>query len=137
MDYDDLPRRCDTCDELFDPNDDSTTTCPDCLRVILSNAVGDNDEINLEDDDEPCDFEAECVDLEPAEDDIVTDDHINFYQSGKLILSVEDEEEWAVKVNEFCEREKFWPNVWWISDHGNAHQIDMFAALAHADERTR
>lgn len=23
------------------------------------------------------------------------------------------------------EREKFWPNLWWISDHGNGWQIDI------------
>lgn len=28
-------------------------------------------------------------------------------------------------IRERMDSEGFWPDVWWISDHGNAHLIDM------------
>jgi len=27
-------------------------------------------------------------------------------------------------IQEHMNTEKFWPNIWWISDHGNVWQID-------------
>lgn len=73
---------------------------------------------------------------EPEEDDYTTEDHEHFYQFGTLAVVVDEDDEWPHTLKAHMDRERFWPNVWWISDHGNAHLIDMFDALAEADERS-
>lgn len=55
---------------------------------------------------------------EPEEGDITTEDHHKWYQYGKLYVTG-DEDDVRAKMDE----ERFWPNLWWISDHGNAHLI--------------
>lgn len=55
---------------------------------------------------------------EPGEDDITTSDHTHWYQYGKLYFTG-DEKGLKRKMG----KDKFWPNVWFISDHGNAHLI--------------
>jgi hypothetical protein len=70
----------------------------------------------------------------PDEGDYVTEDHTHFYQYGKLAVVVSEGQRWAHKLKAHMDRERFWPDVWWLSDHGNAHLIDMFDALAEADE---
>ena len=57
---------------------------------------------------------------EPEEDDITTTDHQHWYQSGKLYFTG-DEEGLMRKMNQ----DNFWPDVWFISDHGNAHRITL------------
>ncbi len=75
----------------------------------------------------------------PEEDHIVTDDHLTFYQHGKQVISfektgrdidegmyvvletgVEFEDMWDA-INAHMEATSYFPNVWFISDHGNAH----------------
>lgn len=97
-------------------------------------------------------FRAECENADtteddgPQEDDLTTTDHRKFYQSGKLVLIMgEPNGVWSyrndrgayvsldVPNNVICEkalraymdRVQFWPNVWFVSDHGNAHLIDI------------
>jgi hypothetical protein len=56
---------------------------------------------------------------EPGEEDITTDDHENFYYLGKKIASSPAEcKAWMKKQNYF-------PDVWFISDHGNAHHTSL------------
>jgi hypothetical protein len=65
---------------------------------------------------------------EPEEGDYITYDHRKFYQYGKLVLTVPDEytsEEMVRALREYMDREKFWPNAWWISDHGNSVLLDL------------
>ena len=62
---------------------------------------------------------------EPEEGDITTEDHRHFYQYGKLVLTVGEDVDHKPALREFMKREKFWPNCWFISDHGNAHLIDL------------
>ena len=76
---------------------------------------------------------ASDAEIEPEEGDYTTTDHLNFYQYGKLALNVAEGDPWAHRLAEVMKDEGFWPNVWWISDHGNAHLIDMFDAL-HEEE---
>ena len=45
-------------------------------------------------------------------------------------------EDWREAVKAYCDAQQFWPNVWFVSDHGNAHLVDMLDALAEADERS-
>lgn len=62
---------------------------------------------------------------EIQEDDITTQDHCLFYQYGKPILNLNIEDDHVEALRTYMENEGFWTNVWWISDHGNAHLIDM------------
>lgn len=75
------------------------------------------DYIDFEDDEEEFD--------EPEEGDITTEDHRRFYQYGKLVLDLDEDDDHEAAVREFMERSKFWPNVWFISDHGNAHLMTI------------
>lgn len=61
---------------------------------------------------------------EPGEDDLTTSDHIHVYQYGKLVLETMPET-FEADVQAFMDREQFWPNVWFISDHGNAHLLTL------------
>lgn len=61
---------------------------------------------------------------EPEEGDYLTEDHIRFYQYGKLVVEVPLDKErsykdWRSFVKAHMDKGKFWPNVWFISDHGN------------------
>lgn len=60
----------------------------------------------------------------PSHDDISTSDHVNFYESGRHAFTVpkgsSDAKMWRL-IEAHMKREKFFPNVWFISDHGNAH----------------
>lgn len=112
------------------------------LRVRLEQAdeitVG---EAQLEDDDCPV-----CTD-EPDEDAIRTTDHVSFYQYGKLAFNFFGSDEdrplaylatgkgtridltegatVEAAIRAFCDQQQFWPDCWFISDHGNAHRIDL------------
>lgn len=57
---------------------------------------------------------------EPEEDDITTTDHRRWFQSGKLYFTGDEE-----GLKRKMEADHFWPNVWFISDHGNAHLITL------------
>lgn len=76
---------------------------------------------------EPCD---ECKaernePPEPDEDDITTSDHLTFYASGREIVRVGADDDWRPAVRAWMERSQFYPNVWWISDHGNPHLLSL------------
>lgn len=63
---------------------------------------------------------------DPEAGDIGTEDHHTFYQYGKLWLETPAEMDWsqvAIAVRKKMETENFSPNVFFISDHGNAHLI--------------
>jgi hypothetical protein len=72
----------------------------------------------------PCDEEDEGEDKDeeaPEEDAITTEDHRTFRQYGKVILTVgEGENHWAA-LDAWMEANGHFPDVWFISDHGNAH----------------
>jgi hypothetical protein len=76
----------------------------------------------LDDDAEPEETEDSEPD-EPQEDDIVTSDGRNFYQSGKRVLSIGPDDDRDEELKAYMERAQYWPNCWSISDHGNAHLI--------------
>lgn len=68
------------------------------------------------------------VPSEPEEGDYTTSDHRHFYQYGKRVLTAPAGAEWDVVVMllmEHMEAQSFFPNVWFISDHGNPHLIDI------------
>ena len=43
----------------------------------------------------------------------------------KFIGEFGDGEDALQAVSENMEREQFWPDIWWVSDHGNCWQIDI------------
>jgi hypothetical protein len=85
---------------------------------------------------------------EPGDDDITTTDHETFYQNGKQVLWPVTKislpgRHWRYRdarghgqelgayvdgitaLRAYMERVQFWPNAWFISDHGNAHLINL------------
>lgn len=64
---------------------------------------------------------------EPEEGDLYTYDHREVFVWGGLsrkpVLVVSDVNKFEAQVAAYMKRDKFWPNVWFISDHGNAHLI--------------
>jgi hypothetical protein len=87
--------------------------------------------------------EDEEIDLGPDEEDIVTDDHIHFYQSGKRVLTLSvtttgvDRCSMWKALDDYMKQSNFYPNVWWISDHGNAHRMERPAVCARSRRRRR
>ncbi len=57
---------------------------------------------------------------EPEEDDIATKDHQTWYQHGKLYHKGDE-----ASLKQKMAQDQFWPNVWFISDHGNAHLMTL------------
>jgi hypothetical protein len=108
------------------------------VEWAIEDATADH-ECVMADDDESDDES----DDEPDEDAITTADHARFYQYGKLILWVQDGDstvpaDWSTNrgylgtftscedaLRAYMEREQFWPDVYFVSDHGNAHRIDL------------
>ena len=72
------------------------------------------------------DVDPEAEPEEPEEGDLVTEDNQHFYQDGKMVLDVGPDAStqtvWR-ELNRHMDKEKFYPNVWWISDHGNWHRM--------------
>jgi hypothetical protein len=63
---------------------------------------------------------------EPAEDDITTPDYQRWYQGGKRILFLgPNEDDWRASIRAWMTKENWFPDVWVISDHGNAHRLSM------------
>ncbi len=102
LEYSDCPK----CGDPIDDDKEAGDTC-DCGYVFPA---------THEETEEP---------TEPEEDDITTSDHRKFYQSGKLVLTVDEDDDHVQALKEFMDKEKFWPNCWFISDHGNAHLMDL------------
>lgn len=104
-------------------------------------------------EDEPDEVDENQAD-EPDEDAITTEDHKVFYQYGRQAFEVAEvagEDRYMVfvkgyqigghvdrpgagdatyatvedAIKAYMERVQFWPDVWFISDHGNAHRIDL------------
>jgi len=65
--------------------------------------------------------EEEGVPDEPDEEDLTTEDHIHFYSAGELVVTLEEGDDMWGALEEWMGKNHFYPNVWFISDHGNAH----------------
>lgn len=67
---------------------------------------------------------------EPGEEDItIGEDDLSAYYLGKEIVSItrdeadEDEDALYKAISAWCDKQKYWPDVWWISDHGNCNIV--------------
>lgn len=102
---------CDTCgksDVEIARTENGETICVEC------DTEEDDDE--LEDDDEP---------TEPDEDAITTSNERDFYQYGKKVLTITEDQDREHELMEYMNRTQFWPDCWVISDHGNPILIDF------------
>lgn len=127
---------CDCAPPECDPD-----TCPrfgtDCC---VCGARFSSGWVCLDGGDECCDDCVEFVDHSnpvaeengPEEGDYTTTDHIHWYQDGRLVLTTADrgdphspaDHAYAL-VKAHMDGAQFWPNAWFISDHGNAHLINL------------
>lgn len=44
---------------------------------------------------------------------------------GKFVGEFDTTEDALQEIQSRMDREQFWPNIWWISDHGNSWPIDI------------
>lgn len=68
-------------------------------------------------DDEPTE--------EPSEDDYTSTDHCRWHQNGKLVLSIRPGDNYVAALNAHMAATNVYPDAYWISDHGNAHRLDL------------
>lgn len=89
----------------------------------------DEEDGALEDDAEEFGYETDAyLEHEPEEEDLVTADHISFFSHGggpDPVLVVAEGEDYKTALKEYMANENFYPAAWFISDHGNAHLIDL------------
>lgn len=75
-----------------------------------------------------------CIYSEPAEPDegdLVTYDHRRIWEHGasghKHVLEIPEGADFDKAIRDYMARTNWYPNVWFISDHGNAHLITISA----------
>ena len=93
------------------------------INELIKTAAEENpDEISAEDT-----FEEESGEPEPDEEnDIFFGDERGktvVSYAGKVIGTFGEEEEARTFIRNWMEKEKYWPNVWFVSDHGNMHLV--------------
>lgn len=110
--------RCSECGEemryTYMPDDVPTGEEEDAYDAFIAWAI----------EDATADHECYPGDREPQEGDIVTSDHRRFYSDGKLIVIV-DADDWMPAVGAWCKANQYFPNVFFISDHGNSVLISV------------
>jgi len=66
-------------------------------------------------------FRDDMEDEGPQEGDWVTDDHHTFREhDGRGVFHVDLESDMWKQIEAEMAARRFWPNVWFVSDHGNA-----------------
>lgn len=146
--------RCSECGEEFRFNYDPGPRDAEDAADRLQEAGGDQDKADQAAYDDyvvECIFtiegEHDCPPNEPDDDDITTENHRTFRQNGRVVLEVyqaadaytlwfgyERGKQFQIRtkpddhVTALCaymDKVQFWPNCWFISDHGNAHLMDL------------
>lgn len=149
--WDGAPSDDDNADELAALKDANPTFSENALREVLDEMLYDEwvDSCIAEIEAE---HECHSEDDEPQDGDITTEDHRTFYQDGRKVLAIgTDETSWYARnsgtsrtysggqmtllgtfgddhiaaIRAYMERVQYWPNVWSISDHGNAQRMDL------------
>jgi hypothetical protein len=119
-----------------DDEDDSDDVCSECGETLDKDCMG---EMRCPNCDGPCphcydgggpgaddDDDSDSEPDEPEDEDWVTEDHVTFReQGGRGVIVVPDGQDWRTVVKARMEEEGFYPNVWFISDHGNAHLLNV------------
>lgn len=71
-------------------------------------------------------LEREATESEgPQDDDITINEHGHAYQNGELISDAIESSDLDAAIRAHMETTKYWPNVWTISDHGNASLYEL------------
>lgn len=101
----------------------SNSSKEEVLQILINSTEGDfsqlSDELRQYAEKDTTWKNESIEDEEPEEGDITTEDHEHWYQYGKLYFTGDyDGLKKKMDVN------KFWPNVFFISDHGNAHLVN-------------
>lgn len=110
--------------EIYDDQDEYTK---DLAEWEAKEEYLESEDEEDEEDEEESEDDEEMPD-EPEYEDIITSDHITFAQrtvAGDRVLFRLDpdattEDMWA-RLNQWMDDNQFYPSVWFISDHGNAH----------------
>lgn len=91
-----------------DDSDEKDAACAECEMHYYVSLRWNADEA----DEDP---------QEPGEEDIVIghDDKTAFY-AGKCVVRVDDSDDLRPAIKAWMEEHKCWPDVWTVSDHGNA-----------------
>lgn len=120
---------------------DEWATCSDCGNAVRTNPDGYYwtpyyDEKGIErgelvclgchkpEQEEQEEPEPETWDR-PSYDDYTTNDYLNFYQGGKLVVTVDEGEEWEDKIREHMEQEQYWPNVYHVNERGTVDLLTV------------
>jgi len=91
-----------------DDDDEKDAACQECeLNYYVSLRWNDADADPTEPD-------------EDAGDIVIGQDDTSAYQYGKCIVRVDEPDELRPAIKAHMEAAEFWPNVWTVSDHGNA-----------------
>lgn len=102
----------DAADGSWDPDLEwSSDELPAIAETLARYGLDPSDDDH---DHEPAEFE---------EGDLVTEDYIHFNEVGgtnnPVLILFDEETDWKAAVKEYMDEQKFWPNVWQLSDHGN------------------
>lgn len=93
-----------------------------CYSEGIKKEPDPDDFVQIQEDDPP---------EEPGEEDMTTADHINLWDGSvfgghrKPAVVVREGQDWRREVKRYMLKQKFYPNVWFISDHGNAHLLNL------------
>lgn len=76
------------------------------------------------------DEEVEFCDGEPAEEDWVTCDHRKVFEVGwcGALFVVDEHENFDERVRSEMKKRQWFPNVWFVSDHGNFCLLNVWPA---------
>ena len=100
----------------------SNSSKAEVLQILINSTEGDfsqlSDELRQYAEKDTTWKNESAEDEEPLEGDITTEDHEHWYQYGKLYFTGD-----YVDLKKKMKVDKFWPNVFFISDHGNAHLV--------------
>lgn len=100
----------------------------DCTEWCVFATEGEAEDYLKEyygDDETEDDESEESGDDGPDDDSITSTDHCRWYQYGKLVLDIPIEADHVKELRDYMDRAQFWVDAYFISDHGNAHRIDL------------
>ena len=117
---------------------DTVIVCDQCGEKFRFNYSNDDpDNIDMTDEESYDAFVEQCLEdaadvhncdtpLEPDDEDITTADHQHFFYLGRQIVACgPDGDDWRSAVTAWCDANNYYPNIWFISDHGNAHLLSV------------
>lgn len=120
--------------------------CPDCKHIRETCTVCDERTVCDCGCDNGCAVDDDDESAGPQDEDLVTSDHVHFYSHGgpnRLAFELQETSTGHYRVHArglqvpgqyatverairaYMQASQFWPNCWFISDHGNAHLMDL------------